>query len=109
MRESTLKRFLRLPRFDEHLELHRLDCLSSHRRLENYDIVRTKRAELGAEQLRPVPLLTGNDLIVEGYSPGPVFKEILGAVEDAQLEGSIANREQALELVRSRWTPVTRG
>ena len=40
MRTSTLKRFIRLPHFDEHLALHRLDCLSSHRRLDAYDFVR---------------------------------------------------------------------
>jgi poly(A) polymerase len=107
MRESTLKRFLRLPRFDEHLELHRLDCLSSHQRFDNYELARRKREELGAEQLRPPPLLTGRDLIAAGYTPGPLFSEILSAVEDAQLEGSIQSREHALELVRSRWTPVT--
>jgi poly(A) polymerase len=106
MRESTLKRFLRLPRFDEHLELHRLDCLSSHQRFDNYELARRKREELGAEQLRPPPLLTGRDLIAAGYTPGPLFSEILSAVEDAQLEGSIQSREQALELVRSRWAQV---
>ena len=106
MRESTLKRFLRLPHFEEHLELHRLDCLSSHRRFENYELARRKREELGAEQLRPPPLLTGRDLIAEGYTPGPLFSEILSAVEDAQLEGFIQTREEALELVRSRWAPV---
>jgi poly(A) polymerase len=105
MRESTLKRFLRLPHFDEHLELHRLDCLASHCRLDNYELVRGKREEFTA-QLRPPPLLTGRDLIAEGYIPGPLFREILSVVEDTQLEGSIQTREQALELVRSRWAPV---
>ena len=57
--ESTLKRFLRLPDFEEHLELHRLDCLSSNRNLENYELVQTQQEELREEQLRPPPLLTG--------------------------------------------------
>ena len=99
MKESTLKRFLRLPRFAEHLELHRLDCLASHRHLENYDFVRRKLDELPAEQLKPPPLLTGKDLIAEGYTPGPQFSKMLAALDDAQLEGRIHSREEALELV----------
>jgi putative nucleotidyltransferase with HDIG domain len=100
MRESTLKRFLRLAKFDEHLELHRLDCLSSHGHLETYELLRDKLRELSQEQLKPKPLLTGRDLIAEGYRPGAQFSKILAAVEDAQLEGRIRTREQGLELVR---------
>lgn len=100
MKESTLKRFLRLPKFDEHLELHRLDCLASHRRLDNYEFVRRKLEELPAEQLKPKPLITGRDLIAAGYTPGPQFSKILSAVEDAQLEGRIRSKEEALEMVR---------
>ncbi|MEX2299341.1 MAG: CCA tRNA nucleotidyltransferase [Bryobacterales bacterium] len=103
MRQSTLKRFLRLPSFDEHLELHRLDCLSSHRDLVNYDFVRQKESELDEQDLHPTPLLTGNDLIAAGYEPGPLFKEILAEVESAQLEGSISSREQAMEYVEKRF------
>jgi len=101
MKESTLKRFLRLPQFEEHLELHRLDCLASHGQLDNYDLVRRKLAELPREELKPKPLLTGHDLIAEGYAPGPVFSEIIGALEDAQLEGRIRTREEALTLARA--------
>jgi poly(A) polymerase len=101
MRQSTLKRFLRMDRFGEHLELHRLDCISSHRRLENYEYARRKLAELPAETLRPPRLLTGRDLIDAGYSPGPPFKEMLEQVEDAQLEGRIQTRDDALNLIRS--------
>ena len=101
MRQSTLKRFLRMDRFEEHLELHRLDCISSHRRLENYEYARRKLAELPAETLRPPRLLTGRDLIDAGYSPGPPFKEMLEQVEDAQLEGRIQTRDDALNLIRS--------
>jgi putative nucleotidyltransferase with HDIG domain len=100
MRESTLKRFLRLPNFAEHLELHRLDCLASHRHLENYEFVREKLEEFGQEQLKPKPLVTGSDLIASGYQPGPKFSEMLRAVEDAQLEGSIQTREEGLEMVK---------
>jgi poly(A) polymerase len=107
MKPSTLKRFFRLPRLDEHLELHRLDCLASHRDLSLYNFVRQKLAELPAEQIRPQPLLTGDDLIAMGYKPGPQFKEILAAVEDAQLEGRIADPEQAREFVRREF-PLNR-
>ena len=100
MRDSTLKRFLRLPKFEEHLELHRMDCLSASGHLENYDLARQKLEEFGQEQLKPKPLVTGSDLIAEGYRPGPLFSQMLSAAEDAQLEGRIATREEALELVR---------
>lgn len=101
MKESTLKRFFRLPRFEEHLELHRLDCLSSHRDLSLYDFAREQFHTLPAQQIRPDPLITGNDLIAAGYPPGPKFKDLLTAVEDAQLEGAIATRDEALSLVKS--------
>jgi poly(A) polymerase len=100
MKESTLKRFLRLSRFEEHLELHRLDCLASHGDLTSYEFVRQKLASTPAEQVRPQPLVTGDDLIAAGYQPGPRFKEILTAVEDAQLEGRLASKAAALEFVR---------
>jgi poly(A) polymerase len=100
MRESTLKRFLRLDRFEEHLELHRLDCSSSHGHLDNYEFVKNKREELGDEQIAPPRLLTGKDLIAAGYQPGPAFSEILSAVETAQLESTVTTKEQALELAR---------
>ena len=103
MRESTLKRFLRLPEFDEHLELHRLDCLSSHAQLDNYEMVQTKRSEMPAEVLKPAPLLTGHDLIAAGYRPGPEFSKMLAAVEDAQLESRIHTCEEALQLIKERW------
>src|SRR5256714_1920201 len=81
MKDSTLKRFFRLPCFEQHLELHRLDCMSSHRDLSLYDFAREKFYELPPEQIRPRPLITGDDLIVAGYKPGPMFKELLTAVE----------------------------
>jgi poly(A) polymerase len=100
MKPATLKRFFRLPHFDEHLELHRLDCLASHRDLTLYDFAREQLAQMPAEQIRPRPLLTGDDLIAMGYTPGPQFKQILAAVEDAQLEGRLQDTEQAREFVR---------
>src|SRR5439155_16230594 len=103
MKDSTLKRFLRLPRFEEHLELHRLDCLSSHGDLTLYDFAKQKLASTPAHQIRPRPLLTGRDLIAAGYKPAPLFKQILAAVEDAQLEGQLRTHEEALEFVRSHY------
>jgi poly(A) polymerase len=100
MKESTLKKFLRMPAFDEHLALHRADCLASHRNLSTYEFVQQKRAEIPAETMRPSPLVTGDDLIAQGHVPGPRFREILTAVEDAQLEGRLPSRDAALEFVR---------
>jgi poly(A) polymerase len=100
MRASTLKRFVRLPRFDEHLELHRLDCLSSHGRLDSYGFVRRILAETPAEQIRPPRLLSGDDLLEMGYKPGPIFREILHAVEDAQLEGELKSEDEAKRYVQ---------
>jgi poly(A) polymerase len=100
MKDSTLKRFFRLPGFEQHLELHRLDCQSSHRDLSLYDFAREKFHALPAEQIRPTPLITGDDLIAAGYKPGPQFKELLTAVEDAQLDGSITTKEEAMALVQ---------
>ena len=101
MKESTLKRFLRLPEFEEHLELHRLDVMSSNKRLENYQLAKAKFEEYTAEHLQPEPLVTGADLIGMGYEPGPQFSQILAVLEDAQLEGRIQNQDEAMELVRA--------
>src|ERR1700733_12990352 len=100
MKELTLKRFLRLRGFDEHLALHRADCLASHRNLATYEFVQQKLAEIPPERIRPRPLVTGDDLIEAGHIPGPRFREILNAVEDAQLEGRLPSRDAALEFVR---------
>jgi poly(A) polymerase len=100
MKQSTLKRFLRLPRFEEHLALHKADCLSSHGSLESYDFVREHLERMGEGEIRPRLLLTGDDLIAEGYAPGPKFRMMLEAAEDAQLEGRVKTREEALRLVR---------
>ncbi len=105
MSESTFKRFVRMPRFDEHLELHRLDCQASYGDLTTYDFTRAKMAALTPEAIRPAPLVTGEDLIAAGHVPGPRFKQILSAVEDGQLEGRFHDREEALQFV-AREFPV---
>jgi len=100
MNQSTLKKFLRLPGFEEHLALHRADSLASHGNLSTYEFVRQKLAEIPAEKIRPTALVTGDDLIAAGYAPGPKFREILEAVEDAQLEGRLLSHDTALEFVK---------
>ena len=103
MRLATLKRFVRLPRFEEHLELHRLDCLASHGNLEAYEFVRRFLAETPPDQVRPPRLISGEDLARMGLLPGPLFREILQTVEDGQLDGRLTSREQVLAFVRSRY------
>jgi poly(A) polymerase len=109
MRTSTLKKFVRLPHFEEHLALHRLDCLSSHRHLESYEFVRRFLELTPPEQVRPERLLTGDDLQAMGFRPGPLFSQILQAVEDGQLEGQIRTREEAEEYVLSNFGSKGRG
>jgi len=101
MRPATLKRFVRLPLFDEHLELHRLDCLASHGKLDTYEFVRRFLAETPPEQVRPPRLVTGEDLKQLGLRPSPLFGELLHAIEEAQLEGRVKSREEAMALVRA--------
>jgi poly(A) polymerase len=103
MKASTLKRFFRLDRFDEHLALHRMDCLAGSGNLDHWEFVREHWQSMPEETVRPKPLITGRELIAAGYHPGPAFKQMLRAVEDAQLEGTIGTAEAALQLVRERF------
>jgi poly(A) polymerase len=103
MKESTFKRFVRMPRFDEHLQLHRMDCQSSHGDLTSYNFTREKMASMPPAAMRPAPLISGDDLIASGYPPGPQFKKILSAVEDGQLEGRLRSREDAMMFVESEF------
>jgi poly(A) polymerase len=103
MRQSTLKRFLRLPRFEEHLALHYLDCTSCHGDLTLYDFAKQQFETAPPEQIQPKLLVTGRDLIAVGYRPGPQFKAMLEAAEDAQLEAAVTTPEEALALVRERF------
>ena len=100
MKESTLKKFLRMRDFGEHLALHRADCLASHGDLRTYEFVNEKLSAIPPETMRPSRLVKGDDLIAAGYQPGPRFREILDAVEDAQLEGRLPSKDEALEFVR---------
>ncbi len=105
MRESTVKRFLRLPRFDEHLHLHWLDCTSCHGRLAIWQAAKARFEAEPTPETRPHLLLTGRDLIAAGYPPGPRFKAILTAAEDAQLEGAVTTTAQALAFIYARFGP----
>ncbi len=105
MKESTLKRFFRLERFEEHLALHRMDCLAASGNLENWEFAREHFHSMPASVVRPQPLITGRELIAAGYPPGMRFREMLRAAEDAQLEGTVATTEEALKLVRKRFPP----
>jgi len=103
MRESTLKKMLQRETFLDELEMHRADCLASHGSLEIYDFLKEKLESLSEEEIKPPPLLKGGDLIELGFPPGPLFGEILRAVEEMQLEGKLNSREGALEWVRMNY------
>lgn len=105
MRTAKLKRFMARDGFDEELELHRVDCTSSHGALDNYEFLQNKAAEFASEPLIPPPLVTGRDLIALGWTPGPHFGPILESVQTAQLEGTITTPEQALAWIKENHAP----
>jgi poly(A) polymerase len=103
MKASTLKRFFRLENFPQHLELHRMDCMAGSGNLDHWNFVRERYESMPEETVRPQPLITGRELIAVGYQPGAAFKQMLHAVEDAQLEGIINTPAEALALLRNRF------
>ena len=103
MRVAKLKRFLARPHMDDELELHRVDCTSSHGLLDNYEFLKTKREEFASEPLIPPPLITGRDLIALGMKPSAHFSEILEAVVSRQLEKTLTTREEALDFVKAEF------
>jgi poly(A) polymerase len=109
MRDSTLKRFFRLDRFDEHLALHRIDCMASHRDLSLYQFAKERYETAEPTQIRPTPLIAGDDLIALGYRPGPEFRSMLNLVEDAQLEGTVHTREEALAMIADSFPKPSSG
>ena len=104
MRVAKLKRFMARPTFKDELELHRVDCASSHRMMDNYEFLLCKREEFANEPIIPPPLVRGEDLIALGMKPGPKFGEILEAVETRQLEGALKDRDEALEWVKKEYS-----
>jgi tRNA nucleotidyltransferase/poly(A) polymerase len=105
MRPAKLKRFLARPTFVDELELHRVDCLGSHGMVDNWDFLLRKREEFAHEPLIPPPLVTGHDLITMGFRPGPLFKEILEAVQTQQLENTLPGPEEARAWVLNNYQP----
>jgi poly(A) polymerase len=109
MKASTLKRFFRLEGFEKHLALHRMDCLAGSGNLEHWEFVRERWLAMPEETVRPKPLITGRELIAAGYKPGAGFKEMLRAVEDAQLEGMIGTADEAMRLVKASFSRCETG
>lgn len=103
MKKSTLKRFIGMRNFEEHLILHLADCLASHGSTEAYDFIMDKFEEFKDEEIKPAPLIGGKELIEMGYEPGPLFSEILSFVEEAQLEGEITSKKEAEEIVSRKF------
>ena len=103
MRVARLKRFMARPGFEDEMELHRVDCQSSHAMLDNYAFLREKQEQFASEPLIPPPLVNGNDLIALGWKPGPKFKEVLDAVQTRQLEGALTTREEALAWLKTEY------
>lgn len=100
MRSGKLKRFISRPTFSEELELHRIDCQSSHGMLDNYYFLKEKLKEYANEELKPKPFINGNDLIALGMRPGPAMKPLLEEFYELQLEGKIRTREEGLDWAR---------
>jgi poly(A) polymerase len=105
MKTSTLKRFFRLEKFEQHLNLHRMDCMAASRNLDHYNFARERWLAMPEETVRPRPLITGRELIAAGYAPGAGFREMLHAAEDAQLEGAVTSEQEALKLIAEKFGP----
>ena len=103
MRTAKLKRFMASPTFDFEMELHRVDCGSSNGFTDNLEYLIAKREEFSREPLIPAPLMSGRDLIQAGFKPGPLFSDILDAIQVEQLEGRLHTREEALAYFRQHW------
>ncbi len=108
MRVARLKRFMARPHFEDELELHRVDCESSHRMLDNYHFLKEKREEFAREPLIPPPLVTGRDLLAMGWKPGPDIGKILEAAQTRQMEGGFTSREEALTWLGEQFPPPAR-
>ena len=103
MRVSRLKRFMARPSFTDELELHRVDCTSSHGMLDNYEFLLQKREEFANEPLIPPPLVNGRDVLALGWKPGQKIGYILEAAQTRQLEGTLTSREEALAWIKTEF------
>ncbi len=104
MRVAKLKRFMARPTFQDELELHRVDCKSSHGMLDNYEFLREKAEEFANEPLIPPRLVTGDDLKAMGWKPSPQMGRILKEVQNLQLEGKLTEREEAFQWIRKNFS-----
>lgn len=100
MKSAKLKRWMCDENFPLELELHRLDCISSHKFMDCWLFLTDQLAATPVEVLRMQPLVNGNDLIKLGAKPSPAFKKILDALFDRQLTGEFENKEAALEAAK---------
>lgn len=104
MRDSTFKRFVAMDFFDDHMALHLADCQASHGMMGAYEFTKNKLSEFSEEQIKPIPLIKGSDLIMLGFKPGPIFSEILNSVEEMQLEGNLTEKNQAIDFVKANFS-----
>ena len=107
MRKATLRRMLLRPTFALELELHRLDCLGSHGRLDVYDFMVAQGEELAKQPKLIPPLLTGDDLKALGVKTGPGMGALLTRIRDLQLAEELNSRDEALAWVRRQIAPVS--
>ncbi len=104
-REAKLRRFLGAPRIDDHLALHRVDCLAAHGKLDAYRWCQDKRREFASQRPRPPRLVGGDDVLALGYPAGPIVGKLLAAVDDERLEGRLTTREEALAWLAREFPP----
>ncbi len=103
MRIGKLKQFVARENFPVELEMHKIDCLASHGKLELYRFLTRKLKEFEREGLKPKRLINGNDLISIGIEPGPIMKEILEETYALQLEGKVSSRDEAFNWIKKRF------
>lgn len=103
MREGKLKNLMAKPTFFDELELHRIDCKASHGDVSNWYFLKSRFKKYKEIEIKPHPLVRGDDLIKEGYKPGPYMGEILRALYDEQLENRFKDKHQALRWVKNKF------
>lgn len=100
MRTAKWRRLIGEDNFATELELHRIDCIGSHGKIDNYLLLLDRLAEVGSEPKLPKPFINGRDLIDTGLKPGPNFSKILNEITDLQLSGDLKNREDAFDYLQ---------
>ncbi|MCF6174856.1 MAG: CCA tRNA nucleotidyltransferase [Victivallaceae bacterium] len=102
MRQAKWRRLMASPEFPLEIELHRVDCISSHAMLGNYNLLLDRFTEAAGAIELPPPLITGRDLIELGMKPGPQFKKILTKLADLQLSGKLTSKVQAIAYLHGK-------